>query len=487
MTHLLIVLAATCGAGVDILAESQPDGLRVKRGCCQENSDATVRAVPTSDLGAAVKPCCAKRTDWQNALANHKAPGAAKTKPCCGFKKESPGKAATGSRKKPGPSCAKQAARGKIVATPTAGLPHATVNRPAKTAQERVNTFCPVCDRRIADDSEIVSYNGFQLGVCPGLCHTTFRDTSAMEKDTFIARLAKPISSRCAITGCQCPRGSHFATFNGSVVSLCCDTCRNYWYDSDDAARAGWVRKNVYGIASAEGDGHPLRRPQSGATAAQAARSTIAAKTTPNTTVMEVNGMTCQACVDKVAAALQSVSGVKTVQIDLDEKLVRVETESANAIPNGRLVKVVEAAGFHAKILARTATRSKENSADTGVSAQSIPSSEEKPACSRQVQARMVLLEVAGMASEADARAVEDALGAMKGVFRTTVDRKTKLVDMLVDLTGPVDAERAVSFLSLAGYEVKEASQEQYDAETERLRNGGAIVQYADSDEVEKR
>ena len=91
------------------------------------------------------------------------------------------------------------------------------------------------------------------------------------------------------------------------------------------------------------------------------------------------------------------------------------------------------------------------------------------------------------MASEADARAVEDALGAMKGVFRTTVDRETKLVDMLVDLTGPVDAERAVSFLSLAGYEVKEASQEQYDAETERLRNGGAIVQYADSDEVEKR
>ena len=197
--------------------------------------------------------------------------------------------------------------------------------------------------------------------------------------------------------------------------------------------------------------------------------------------------MTCQACVDKVAAALQSVSGVKTVQIDLDEKLVRVETESANAIPNGRLAKVVEAAGFNAKILARTATRSKENSADTGVSAQSIPPSEEKPACSRQVQARMVLLEVAGMASEADARAVEDALGAMKGVFRTTVDRKTKLVDMLVDLTGPVDAERAVSFLSLAGYEVKEASQEQYDAETERLRNGGAIVQYADSDEVEKR
>ena len=45
MTHLLIVLAVTCGTGVDILARSQPDGRLTKRGCCQKSSDATVRPV----------------------------------------------------------------------------------------------------------------------------------------------------------------------------------------------------------------------------------------------------------------------------------------------------------------------------------------------------------------------------------------------------------------------------------------------------------
>ena len=49
MTPLLIVLAVTCGTGVDILAESQPDGRLTKRECCQEWFNARTSAKSNND------------------------------------------------------------------------------------------------------------------------------------------------------------------------------------------------------------------------------------------------------------------------------------------------------------------------------------------------------------------------------------------------------------------------------------------------------
>ena len=69
MTHLLIVLAVTCGIGVDILVESQPDGRLTKRGCCQRSSVGTVGSVPTADPVAAVKPCYATQAATGNTTA----------------------------------------------------------------------------------------------------------------------------------------------------------------------------------------------------------------------------------------------------------------------------------------------------------------------------------------------------------------------------------------------------------------------------------
>ena len=84
---------------------------------------------------------------------------------------------------------------------------------------------------------------------------------------------------------------------------------------------------------------------------------------------------------------------------------------------------------------------------------------------------------------------VARALGAIKGVMRATADAESNLVQLLVDAAHSVTAKRTIEFLSLAGYEAKEASEQQYDQVTSALASGGAVVirDPADQQAVEAR
>ena len=101
----------------------------------------------------------------------------------------------------------------------------------------------------------------------------------------------------------------------------------------------------------------------------------------------------------------------------------------------------------------------------------------EGPGCEGgAVRAKLLVLEVRGLADGSTADDVTRALGAIKGVMRATADADSNLVQLLVDAGSSVTAERTVEFLGLAGYEAKEASAEQYDQVTSALASGGAVV-----------
>lgn len=104
-----------------------------------------------------------------------------------------------------------------------------------------------------------------------------------------------------------------------------------------------------------------------------------------------------------------------------------------------------------------------------------------KPGCHRGVRAHMLVLAVEDMKHPADVQAVQDALGAMKGIMRVTTDRESGLVNVVADLDGPVDAVRLVKLLKLTGYHAVEASDAQYEAESEEARKRGAIVMTMES------
>ena len=58
-----------------------------------------------------------------------------------------------------------------------------------------------------------------------------------------------------------------------------------------------------------------------------------------------VPGMSCEACVAAVAAALEGVPGVTAVEVDLDTKLVRVQHDP-RASATERLRSAVEDQGY---------------------------------------------------------------------------------------------------------------------------------------------
>ncbi len=58
-----------------------------------------------------------------------------------------------------------------------------------------------------------------------------------------------------------------------------------------------------------------------------------------------VEGMTCEHCVDAVRSEVGGLSGVTTVEVDLDTKLVRV---SGDDIDDAAVFAAVEEAGYEA-------------------------------------------------------------------------------------------------------------------------------------------
>lgn len=60
--------------------------------------------------------------------------------------------------------------------------------------------------------------------------------------------------------------------------------------------------------------------------------------------VLQIQGMTCNHCVQKVTKELQSVAGVRCASVDLAGQSARIEHEATAGV--GALVAAVQQAGF---------------------------------------------------------------------------------------------------------------------------------------------
>jgi len=65
------------------------------------------------------------------------------------------------------------------------------------------------------------------------------------------------------------------------------------------------------------------------------------------TTVMQINGMTCSGCTNSVRKVLTAIDGVKSVDVRLDNGLATVVYDAARAQP-AQFRQAVEDAGYEA-------------------------------------------------------------------------------------------------------------------------------------------
>ena len=83
----------------------------------------------------------------------------------------------------------------------------------------------------------------------------------------------------------------------------------------------------------------------------------LALVATNDRTMLQVNGMMCQGCVDSVTKALAALDGVREVEVNLQSKLAWVVLDSPNAVSGDTLVDAVKKAGFDAAIVSTQTNR----------------------------------------------------------------------------------------------------------------------------------
>ena len=83
----------------------------------------------------------------------------------------------------------------------------------------------------------------------------------------------------------------------------------------------------------------------------------------------------------------------------------------------------------------------------------------EPAACGNIVRAKLIILKPS---VAADVGAILEALGAIKGVIRLSADEESGLVSLIVAEDNAMTLERAIEYLKLAGYQVTEATKEEY-------------------------
>nr|WP_186019381.1 heavy metal translocating P-type ATPase [Burkholderia gladioli] len=143
---------------------------------------------------------------------------------------------------------------------------------------------------------------------------------------------------------------------------------------------------------------------------------------TPETTELDVEGMTCGGCARRVETALAQLPGVISAHVDLAGK-----TASVSATPEvgaASLVEAVERAGYRAKARARR-----------------IESA--------------VALRVTGMTCGGCARRVEKALAAVPGVAQAKVDLAATRAEVEFAADAQVDAQALVAAVAAAGYQAE--------------------------------
>ena len=99
----------------------------------------------------------------------------------------------------------------------------------------------------------------------------------------------------------------------------------------------------------------PSAQPRPGASSSVAARSAApvvaaASSTPPATVILQVEGMVCSKCTDRVENALMLMAGVKDARADLTSGEVKVEVASEAGTSAAALAAAVEELGFGAVV-----------------------------------------------------------------------------------------------------------------------------------------
>jgi copper chaperone CopZ len=78
---------------------------------------------------------------------------------------------------------------------------------------------------------------------------------------------------------------------------------------------------------------------------------------TNDRTMLQINGMMCQGCVDSATKAIAALDGVSDVEVNFLSKLAWVVLDSPNAVSDNALVDAVKKAGFDAAIVSTQTNR----------------------------------------------------------------------------------------------------------------------------------
>ncbi|WP_186104585.1 heavy metal translocating P-type ATPase [Burkholderia gladioli] len=143
---------------------------------------------------------------------------------------------------------------------------------------------------------------------------------------------------------------------------------------------------------------------------------------TPETTELDVEGMTCGGCARRVETALAQLPGVISAHVDLAGKTASVS--AAPEVGAASLVEAVERAGYRAQARAR------------GIET-------------------AVALRVTGMTCGGCARRVEKALAAVPGVAQAKVDLAATRAEVEFAADAQVDAQALVAAVAAAGYQAE--------------------------------
>ncbi|WP_369063380.1 heavy metal translocating P-type ATPase [Burkholderia gladioli] len=143
---------------------------------------------------------------------------------------------------------------------------------------------------------------------------------------------------------------------------------------------------------------------------------------TPETTELDVEGMTCGGCARRVETALAQLPGVISAHVDLAGKTASVS--AAPEVGAASLVEAVERAGYRAQARAR------------GIET-------------------AVALRVTSMTCGGCARRVEKALAAVPGVAQAKVDLAATRAEVEFAADAQVDAQALVAAVAAAGYQAE--------------------------------
>ncbi|WP_186181478.1 heavy metal translocating P-type ATPase [Burkholderia gladioli] len=143
---------------------------------------------------------------------------------------------------------------------------------------------------------------------------------------------------------------------------------------------------------------------------------------TPETTELDVEGITCGGCARRVETALAQLPGVISAHVDLAGKTASVS--AAPEVGAASLVEAVERAGYRAQARAR------------GIES-------------------AVALRVTGMTCGGCARRVEKALAAVPGVAQAKVDLAATRAEVEFAADAEVDTQALVAAVAAAGYQAE--------------------------------